>query len=143
MKQFEYLVISTSVLPDVFNKVALAKCCLEDGTYSSVSEAVKKIGVSRSAYYKYKDNIFTADYYGKDKIVNLSCVLADRAGVFSALTAKLYRLDFNILSVNQSLPVNGTASVSLSVLKNNVNLDINESVRAITEIDGVISVKVV
>lgn len=142
MKDTNFVLVSTKVLPPVFEGVLLAKQLLADGRASNATQATKMAGISRSAFYKYRDYVFS--YKPEDSnCINLNAVLSDKAGVFSALTTVLYQYGANIIMVSQSLPVDGTAGVSLTVRTDNVKLPINELLEIIKQTDGVISVRAV
>ncbi len=136
----EMLLISSRVLPEVYLKVLEAKRLIAQGKVKTASEASKMCGISRSAYYKYKDSVF--EYKNPSgKIVSLQAVLRDTAGVLSAFLSKLYGYGVNILTVNQSLPASGTASVSVSMRTPSDNFNIEEMLKTLSSIDGVVSVK--
>ncbi len=143
LKNYDMLVVKASALPEVFSKVIFAKELLQNGTCSSVSAAVSKAGISRSAFYKYKDQVFVYSGQNESNNICISAVLCDRAGVFSALTAKLYQQGVNILTINQNHPVDETAAVSLTINTDNTPISIDELLSSIKKIDGVLSVKLV
>ncbi len=143
MKNPEFLLIDSDILPDVYQRVIRAKEMVADGSAQNISEAVKAAEISRSAFYKYKDHVFRYDGTGEGKILNISAILEDRAGVFSALTAKLYENRVNILTINQSLPVDGMAAVSLSVRTDALGVPLEELIRDVQKLSGVVSVKIV
>ncbi len=134
------LLVSTDVLPEVYLKVIEAKRMLSSGEVKTASEALKMCGISRSAYYKYKDSVFEYTH-PLGKIVSLQATLRDRAGVLSSFLQTLYSAGANILTVNQGLPISGTASVSVSVRMPEDDFDITELVSSLSQLDGVISVK--
>lgn len=143
MKEYNMLLVKASALPEVFSRVLYAKELLEDGGIKSVSCAVQKAGISRSAFYKYKDQVFLYHKQDNENTVNISAHLSDRAGVFSALTARLFEKGANILTINQNHPVDGIAAVTLSVRTDNIIIPIEELMSCIKKIDGVISVKII
>ena len=134
------LLVSTEVLPEVYLKVIEAKRLLASGEVKTASEALKMCGISRSAYYKYKDSVFEYTH-PLGKIVSLQATLRDRAGVLSSFLQTLYGVGGNILTVNQGLPVSGTASVSVSLRMPEDDYDISELLNSLNELDGVVSVK--
>ena len=139
MEENRYLLVNPRVLPPVFENVILAKELLASGKASSAAQAAKLAGISRSAFYKYKDFVFKYSGAGGNTL-SLNALLSDRAGVFSALTAALYNSGANIVTVTQGLPENGTANVSLTVsIGENISPD--ELTERLTDIDGVISIK--
>ena len=143
MKSYEYLLVKTASLPEVFSRVVYAKELLSNGGASNVSDAVKKAQISRSAFYKYRNEVYAFDGKESSKIINLEAVLNDRAGVFSALTEKLYKLGVNLLTINQHHPVDNKANVSLSVRLDNNSLSLEELIREIRKTNGVIMVKII
>lgn len=134
------LLVSVDALPEVYSKVIEAKRLLASGEVKTASEALKMCGISRSAYYKYKDSVFEYTH-PLGKIVSLQAILRDRAGVLSGFLQKLYSLGGNILTVNQGLPVSGTASVSVSMRVPDDDFDISGMLSSLSESDGVVSVK--
>ena len=140
MQKEDFILINSSILPPVFKKVIYAKELLASGQAHNTSQAVIKAGISRSAFYKYRNNVFS--YISENNnIVNLSAVLSDKAGVFSALTTKLYENGANILTVNQGIPVDKTATVSLTVQTDNVKISVDSLIEILKNTSGVISVK--
>ena len=109
----KYVIVKAEILPPVYLKVLQAKKMLADGEVASAVQAARLCGVSRSAYYKYKDGIFEYDQQNGGEMLTLSLKLKDTKGVLSAVTAELYRRGANVLSINQSVPKNGVADVSL------------------------------
>ena len=109
------LLVDSSVLPEVFLRVVEAKRMLAVGQVRSLSEAAKAAGISRSALYKYKDCVFVHNEALDDKVITLSARLEDRPGVLSGLLNSLSEQQGNILTVNQNIPVDGVAQVSLSL----------------------------
>ncbi|MBR2044272.1 MAG: ACT domain-containing protein [Clostridia bacterium] len=143
MKEYDTLLVKASALPEVFSRVLYAKELIENGTAGNVSEAVKIAGISRSAFYKYKDKVFPYHKQNNENTLNISADLSDRAGVFSALTARLFEKGVNILTINQNHPVDGIAAVTLSVRTDNITIPIEELMTLLRKIDGVISVKII
>lgn len=140
METERYFLINPKVLPPVFESVIYAKELLSLGKATSAAQAAKMAGISRSAFYKYKDFVFKYSA-GNVSSLNLSAVLSDRAGVFSALTAVLYKCGANIITLNQGLPENGTASVAITVSIAAADITPEELLEKLTKVDGVISVK--
>lgn len=114
MGKVNYLLVDMSVLPEVYVKVIEAKGYLQSGEAANASQAAKMAGISRSAYYKYKDKIFEYSEQGED-VTTINAKLQDNAGVLSSVMNELYLAGANILAVNQSIPVNNIADVSITV----------------------------
>ena len=114
MGKVNYLLVDMSVLPEVYVKVIEAKGYLQSGEAANASQAAKMAGISRSAYYKYKDKIFEYSEQGDD-VTTINAKLHDNAGVLGSVMNELYLAGANILAVNQSIPVNNIADVSITV----------------------------
>lgn len=114
MGKVNYLLVDMSVLPEVYVKVIEAKGYLQSGEATNASQAAKMAGISRSAYYKYKDKIFEYSEQGDD-VTTINAKLQDNAGVLGSVMNELYLAGANILAVNQSIPVNNIADVSITV----------------------------
>ena len=134
------LLVSSQALPDVFIKVMQAKRLIASGEAKTATDASRMCGISRSAYYKYKDSVF--EYSNSlGQTVSLQASLRDRAGVLSAFLQHLYSLNANLLTVNQGLPVNGIASFSVSFRISNEDFSVSQMLNDLAALDGVLSVK--
>ena len=109
-----YLLIDSQVLPDVFLKVVRAKEMLARGTVTSAAMAARAGGISRSAFYKYKDSVELFDR-GGGSMITLYFSLADEPGVLSAVLGCIYDAGANILTINQNLPADGGAPVTIAL----------------------------
>lgn len=139
----KYLLVDTKVLPDVFLRVVQAKRLLAMGRADSLSQAAKMAGISRSALYKYKDFVHNYDESLSENILNISAVLEDRPGVLSAVLGELTRYHANVLTVNQNIPFDGVAPVSLSVRYDRSGGGEDELLGALKSLAGVVEVKMV
>jgi len=140
MEKVNYYLVNASILPPVYSKVIEAKNYLASGEASSTSQAVKMAGISRSAYYKYKDSIFEYSTDSNDETLTINAKLKDNAGVLSALMNELYKAGANILSVSQSVPVNSVADVSVTVRATDMTVTAQVLIENIKSIKGVNSV---
>lgn len=140
MDKIKYYLVNANILPEVFSKVITAKNLLASGEAASVSQAVRMAGISRSAYYKYKDAIFEYNTQESDETATINAKLKDNVGVLSALMSEIYKAGANVLSVNQSVPVNSVADVSITVRIAEMNISSDELVNSIKVIDGVTAV---
>lgn len=140
MKRIKYFLVNSEILPDVYARVIDAKNYIASGEAATVTQAIKMAGLSRSAYYKYKDSIFEYDGAG-DEARTISAKLKDNAGVLSSLMSEIYKAGANVLSVNQSVPVNGVADVSVTIRITEMNIDTAELVENIKKVGGISSVK--
>ena len=137
----EYLIVHKSVLPDYYEKVLEARRLLESGKVREVSEAARMAGISRSTYYKYKDYVFEPEEVAGGRKAVLELMLDHQPGVLSAVLSRLFGAGANILTITQSLPVLGKASVTLSVDVGSVSRGIGSLVSALESVGGVESVR--
>ena len=137
----QYLIVDSASLPDVFLRVVEAKSLLTTGKARSAAAAAHMAGISRSAFYKYRDAVFP--YYSNTtgKMLSLRMVLQDRAGVLSGVMAVLHQAGANILTLNQSIPVSGMAPVSVSVRTDDMNMDTANLISRLSVVDGVVSIE--
>ncbi len=142
MGKVNYLLVDMSVLPEVYVKVIEAKGYLQSGEAANASQAAKMAGISRSAYYKYKDKIFEYSEQGDD-VTTINAKLQDNAGVLSSVMNELYLAGANILAVNQSIPVNNIADVSITVSFTQSGHMTDEVIEKIKSVGGVKSAELV
>ncbi len=138
-----YYIIDKSVLPEVFIKVMEVKGLLESGREKTVQDAVNKIGISRSAFYKYRDAIFPLYEHSRGKNVTFAANLDNKSGLLSTLLNEIARAGVNILTINQTIPINGIANVTITVETQNMNIEIGEFIDKMTVIDGIRSLKII
>lgn len=141
-KKSQLIVIDSGILPEVFIKVLEVKKLMARKGEKSFASACKRVGISRSAYYKYKDSVFSYEELFNRKIVNLYLLLSDSPGVLSSVLVFLHGLHANIMTVNQSIPVDGAAAVNISLRLTDESPEELASLNSISELDGVLEVKV-
>ena len=142
MAKLKYLLVNADILPEVYKKVSFAKELLASGEAQNASQAAKMAGISRSAYYKYKDGVFEYNPENADEMVFLSLKLKDNKGVLSAVTNELYLVGANVLSINQEVPQNGIANVLLSVRITEMTVDADTLVEKLKTLGGVKSAEI-
>lgn len=111
----KYFVVKQKALPEVLLKVAEAKRVIESERASSVQEAVERVGISRSSFYKYKDDIFPFHDNTEGTTITLTFQMDDEPGLLSDLLKIVAEYGANILTIHQSIPINGVASLSISI----------------------------
>ena len=136
-KNSTYLLVDASVLPEVFSKVIEVKKILSRGRIKAVNEAVKEAGISRSAYYKYKDFVFPFYETSRGRVITLFFVVEDFSGILSSIINKIAIARANIITINQNVPINGLADVTISIETTGMTMDIKEMMENIGTIDGV------
>ena len=142
MGKVKYLLVDMSILPEIYAKVVEANGYLQSGEATSASQAAKMAGISRSAYYKYKDKIFEYNEQG-DNVTAINAKLIDNADVLSSVMNELYLAGANILAVNQSIPVNNIAEVSITVRLSQTDVSTEDLISKIKNIGGVKSAEIV
>lgn len=140
LSKWNYVLVNADILPEVYGKVLLAKEYLASGEAANASQAAKMAGISRSAYYKYKDGVFEYDPENSEEMVTLSLKLTDTKGVLFAVTNELYLVGANVLSINQSVPQNGVADVSLTMRIAEMTVSVEALIEKLKEVNGVRSV---
>ncbi len=136
----KYLLVDSSVLPDVYNKVVKAKSLLAQGKATSSTQAAKLAGISRSAFYKYKDFVFSPTSDENELILTLSVTLTDAPGILSSLIGVFQSMGANILTINQNLPVDSVALVSITA-RIGSNEDAERIFGEVVSLDGVVGAK--
>ncbi len=114
-EQETFYLIRGDFLPDAMRKTLEVKAMLERGQANSVFEAVKHVGLSRSAFYKYRDAVFPFQAIDNLRIITLFFHLEDRSGTLSQLLDTVARAGGNILTIHQTIPIQGKANVTLSL----------------------------
>lgn len=113
-EQVNYYIVEGSALPEIFRKVAEANRLLETGEAETVNDAVQKIGISRSAFYKYRDTVRPFNDMLSGRIITFQAILRDEPGVLSSILSIFATSGANILTINQSIPSNGCAAVTIA-----------------------------
>ncbi len=136
-KNATYLLVDATVLPEVFSKVIDVKKILSTGRVKTVNEAVREIGMSRSAYYKYKDFVYPFYETSRGRVITLFFVVEDFSGILSSIIEKIARAKANIVTINQNIPINGLADVTISIETTNMVMEIGEMMKELGKIEGV------
>ena len=110
-----FFVLREKAVPEVLLKVVEAKRLLDSGKVESVQDATEAVGISRSSFYKYKDDIFPYHENQKGKTITMVIQLDDEPGLLSIVLKTIADFHAKILTIHQSIPVNGIASLSLSI----------------------------
>lgn len=139
----DYYIVDKRVMPEVFLKVVEAKELFEKGVVASVQEAVDSVGVSRSAYYKYKDYVSVVSRSTRGKIITLAFNLEDKAGILSLVLNILADHGANVLTINQTIPINNVANVTITVDTGNMTLSVRDMLDNISKIHGVLTLKTI
>ena len=142
MEDTKYYVIKKKAVPEVLLKVLEVQKLLDSKQAVSVMEAAERVGISRSSYYKYKDDIFP--FYAKERGKNITFVIEikDQPGVMAAISEVFARYHANILTIHQSIPINGIATLTLSVEIRPEAGDTEDMVESVEQQEGVHYLKI-
>lgn len=141
MKKKQLVLVESDVLPDIFGKVLLAKSYLAKDLAKNSTDACRMAELSRSAFYKYKDSVFFYEDKDKGRLLTYYLRLSDEPGVLSMVLQKLSSFRVNILTVNQNIPVDRVAVVTISFRIDETLIDTQAILTSISEIKGVVRVK--
>ena len=133
-----YFIVEAGALPEIFLKVAEAKRLLETGEVDTVNAATRRVGISRSAFYKYKDAVRPFNDMLHGRIVTFQILLKDEPGVLSAVLNIFAQSGGNILTINQGIPVNGCAAVTIGAETSGLELSLEELLAEALGIQGVV-----
>ncbi|HZK44302.1 MAG TPA: ACT domain-containing protein [Syntrophomonadaceae bacterium] len=139
----KFFMVREDILPESIYKTAMAKEMLASGEALNVLDAVDKLGMARSTYYKYKDGVFSFFNAENMDIINVSLMLQHISGVLSGVLNCVASLDANVLTINQNLPLHGVANVTLSLNVKEVNVTIETLLKKLSELEGVQDVQLV
>lgn len=137
MREEQFYLVHSDVLPEAMKKTIQAKELLEFGNANTVFEAVQKVDLSRSAYYKYKDTVFPFKTFGKEKILTLFLYIEDRTGTLSKLLKIVAETGSNVLTIHQTIPIQGKANVTLSLDISKIKVGIGELTHQLKKLDFV------
>jgi len=138
----KYFIVEASSMPEIFRKVAEAKRLLETGEESTVNGAARAVGISRSAFYKYKDAVRPFNDMLHGRIVTFQILLKDEPGILSAALNVFAGTGVNILTINQNIPVNGCAVVTMTAETSAIRHSLEEVLGAVSETQGVIKCEI-
>ena len=137
-KEVKYYIVAANALPEVFIKVAEAKRMMQTGEADTVGAATKKAGISRSAFYKYKDSVQPFNDMKAEHIITFYGMLKDNTGVLSHVLGIFASSGANILTINQSIPTNGCAAVTISAETSGMEQTLESLIAAASSVEGVI-----
>ncbi|MCQ2442155.1 MAG: ACT domain-containing protein [Oscillospiraceae bacterium] len=138
----KFFIVEASALPEIFLKVAEAKQALELGEAATVNEATRQAGISRSAFYKYKDAVRPFNDMMNGHIVTFQAMLRDEPGVLSSILNIFAANGGNILTINQTIPTGSLAAVNLSAETSGLTLSLEELVHLAGSMEGVVKFEV-
>ena len=141
-EKVSYFVLKEKAVPEVLLRVVEAKRLLESEKVVSVQEATERVGISRSSFYKYKDDIFPFHDNSRGKTITMVIQMDDEPGLLSVVLRTVAEYHANILTIHQSIPVNGIASLTLSVDVLPETGDVNKMTETIEKHSGIHYLKI-
>ncbi len=132
-----FFLVCEEILPEAIKKTIRVKALLKRGEARTINEAVEKMNLSRSAYYKYKDYVFPFYDASRNKIVTLTFILENKRGVLSRVLNTISEYAGNVLTINQGIPLQGVANTTVSIETENLSVDIRVFLEKLRAIDGV------
>lgn len=137
-----YFIVESTVLPEIFLKVAQAKRLLETGQEQTVNAAAQRAGISRSAFYKYKDAIRPFEDMLHGRIVTIQILLRNEPGALSSVLNLLADRGGNVLTINQAIPGGGAAAVTVGLETSGLSAGLEELLTVLRQRPGVIRCEV-
>lgn len=141
MKKF--LVIGTDILPEVYEKVLIAKELIRMKRVKGVMEAVNQVGISRSTFYKYKDFVFSLSGSSLTRKATIHFMLKHKSGVLAKILQRLAENNANILTIHQNIPINETADVSITIDISEVQVEVSALLKDFNNLEGVLYLELV
>lgn len=138
----KYFVVRQKAVPEVLLKVVEAKSLLDSEKVLTVQDAVDMVGISRSSFYKYKDDIFQFHDNSQGKTITLTFQMDDEPGLLSDVLKIIADYRGNILTIHQSIPINGVASLSISIQILEETGDVSGMISSMEEQKGVHHIKI-
>ncbi|MGN0243063.1 MAG: ACT domain-containing protein [Lachnospiraceae bacterium] len=138
----KYYVVKKKAIPDVLLKVVEAKKLLDTDRHMNVQKATEAVGISRSSFYKYKDDIFPFHENTKGQTITMVIEMRDEPGLLSRVLRVVAFSQANILTIHQSIPVNEVALLTLSVKISEENNDVSDMLESIEELEGINYLKI-
>jgi chorismate mutase len=135
-------IIREEILSDSLKKTLKVKELLESGKVRTINEAVKQVGISRSAFYKYRDYVFPFSKFSKGKIITLSMLLDHMPGVLSSILDVVAKARGNVVTINQSMPSMGVANVTISVDTQYMEMSLENFLEKLSSQNGVRKIEI-
>lgn len=138
----KYYLVEASALPEVFLKVAEAKRLISTGEVGTVHEATRMTGISRSAFYKYRDAVIPFQSMMTGRVITFQLLLHDEPGVLSTILGYFAENKANIMTINSIVPTNGCAVVTISAEATDLSIHLEDFLHLLCQISGVIRAEI-
>lgn len=137
-----YYIVNAKALPDIFIKTMEVKELLKKGEVTTIHDAVEQVGISRGAYYKYKDYIFPFYELSQGRIITFALILEHASGILSEVLNLIANSGGSILTINQNIPAHGVANVTISLETKSMNMNLEDLIFKIRKTQGVKEVNI-
>ena len=141
-RKIEYYLVAAEALPEIFIRVAEAKRMMQTGEAETVGEAARLAGISRSAFYKYKDAVQPFNDMKSEHIITFYTLLKDVSGTLSRVLNVFASSGANILTINQSIPTNGCAAVTISAETSGMEKSLEQLMGDVSGLENVIKFEI-
>ena len=141
-RKIKYYLVAAEALPEIFIRVAEAKRMMQTGEADTVGDATKKAGISRSAFYKYRDAVLPFQSMMTGRIITFQLLLHDEQGLLSEILGVFADAGANISTINSIVPTNGTAVVTISAETIDLTMTLEELMNRLSAIQGVLKADV-
>ncbi|HEX7055629.1 MAG TPA: ACT domain-containing protein [Bacilli bacterium] len=132
-----YYLVHEDVLPEAVLKTIKVKQLLAQGEAKTIHDAVEKVGLSRSAFYKYKDSVHSLNKWQRERIVTISLDLKHQSGVLSQVLSMIAAHQGNVLTIHQTIPLQGMANVVITMDTSDMSSPFPDLMRSLADLDGV------
>ena len=139
----KFYLVRADILPEAILKTAQAKEIISKRKVETVNQAVDKVGLSRSAFYKYRDGVFSLQDPLKGTIVSISMLLEHKAGILSQVLNTVAKANANILTINQNIPLQGVGHVTISVEIAQMSVSLDKLLKNLSDLTGVVKLELV
>lgn len=142
MNKDKFFIVNKKAVPEVLLKVVEAKRLLDSERVMTIQEATDAVGISRSSFYKYKDDIFPFHENNRGKTINFMMQMDDIPGLLSTVLSQIAKSHANVLTIHQTIPIGGIASITLGIEILPQTLEVSELIDSIEALDGVHYLKI-
>ena len=137
-----YYIVDADALPEIFRKVVEARRLLDTGEAETVNQAVRATGISRSAFYKYRDSVLPFQNMMTGRIITFQFLVHDEPGQLSEILTIFAAAQANIMTINSIVPTNGTAVITISASTLDLNISIEELMARLNSTRGVVKAEI-
>lgn len=142
LKKDKFYLVQEDILPEAIKKTIKIKEILKLGEAKTINEAVERMDLSRSAYYKYKDYVFPFYEIAQGKIVSITVSMSNDPGMLSSILRAIADSNGSILTINQDIPLQGIANVTIAFETKDLSTSLEECLDNIRSIRGILKVEI-